>query len=155
MALREDIVASATQFLQDPSVAASSLENRIAFLRSKHLTQEEIDASLSRAGQNPFTQVQHHHPQPVHQPHQNGGPHSPQYPPYGWQSSLAQETRRDWRDWFIMATVVGGVGFGLYELGKVSQLKNCVASWSMHYTLWYLRISYLKLILYSSDMFIP
>jgi peroxin-14 len=26
--------------------------------------------------------------------------------------------RRDWRDWFIMATVMGGVGFGLYVTAK-------------------------------------
>lgn len=28
--------------------------------------------------------------------------------------------KRDWRDWFIMATVTGGVGYGLYFLAKVS-----------------------------------
>lgn len=27
--------------------------------------------------------------------------------------------RRDWRDWFIMATVMGGVGYGLYFVAKV------------------------------------
>lgn len=27
--------------------------------------------------------------------------------------------KRDWRDWFIMATVMGGVGYGLYFVTKV------------------------------------
>jgi hypothetical protein len=27
--------------------------------------------------------------------------------------------KRDWRDWFIMATVMGGVSFGLYVTAKV------------------------------------
>ena len=36
--------------LQDPSVAASALDKRIAFLKSKNLTQEEIDVALARAG---------------------------------------------------------------------------------------------------------
>ncbi|KAF4122122.1 peroxin-14 [Geosmithia morbida] len=63
MAIREDLVASAAELandqpdlaklthaavLQDPSVASSSVENRISFLRSKNLTQEEIDAAMSR-----------------------------------------------------------------------------------------------------------
>lgn len=29
-------------------------------------------------------------------------------------TDIARLPKRDWRDWFIMATVVGGVGFGLY-----------------------------------------
>ena len=36
--------------LQDPSVAASALDKRVAFLQSKNLTQEEIDTALARAG---------------------------------------------------------------------------------------------------------
>ncbi|EEU40515.1 uncharacterized protein NECHADRAFT_33954 [Fusarium vanettenii 77-13-4] len=51
MAIREDLVASAV-ILQDPSVASSSVENRISFLRSKNLTQEEIDVALARTGGN-------------------------------------------------------------------------------------------------------
>lgn len=27
--------------------------------------------------------------------------------------------KRDWRDWFIMATVMGGVSYGLYFVAKV------------------------------------
>lgn len=49
MGIREDLIGSAVTFLQDPSVANAPLEKRIAFLQSKNLTQEEIDASLSRA----------------------------------------------------------------------------------------------------------
>lgn len=36
--------------LQDPSVAAAPIDKRVAFLQSKNLTQEEVDASLARAG---------------------------------------------------------------------------------------------------------
>ncbi|KAM5350512.1 hypothetical protein ACJ41O_007017 [Fusarium nematophilum] len=115
MSIREDLVASAVQFLQDPSVSSSSVENRISFLRSKNLTQEEIDAALSRAGGSPP-------PGPsAPYPSAHAGPPPPQqyYPPYpqhAWQPP--PPPRRDWRDWFIMATVVSGVSYGLYALGK-------------------------------------
>jgi hypothetical protein len=37
--------------------------------------------------------------------------------------------KRDWRDWFIMATVMGGVGYGVYFVAKVwscnSQICHC------------------------------
>ncbi|KAL9117101.1 MAG: hypothetical protein Q9187_006366 [Circinaria calcarea] len=49
MMVREDLISSAVSFLQDPSVAASPLEKRKAFLKSKNLTQEEIDLALARA----------------------------------------------------------------------------------------------------------
>ncbi|KAH6887597.1 peroxisomal membrane anchor protein conserved region-domain-containing protein [Thelonectria olida] len=116
MAIREDLVASAAQFLQDPSVASSSVENRLSFLRSKNLTQEEIDAAMARAGGSapPAPSA----PYPTASP---AGPPVPQqyyqpYPPQAWQPQ--PPPRRDWRDWFIMATVVSGVSYGLYSLGK-------------------------------------
>ncbi|KAG9256837.1 peroxisomal membrane protein [Emericellopsis atlantica] len=112
MSIREDLVASAVQFLQDPSVASSSVENRISFLRSKNLTQQEIDNALARTGAPPAPAQQTPYPQ--------SGPPAPYYPPYAqqaWQPP-PPPPRRDWRDWFIAATVAGGVGYGLYALGK-------------------------------------
>lgn len=114
MAIREDLVASAAQFLQDPSVASSSVENRVAFLRSKNLTQEEIDVALARTGASPPPPPSQ--PSPV--PYSQGPPqYYQQFPQQAWQPP-PPPPRRDWRDWFIMATVVGGVSYGLYALGK-------------------------------------
>ncbi|KAI9737043.1 MAG: peroxisomal membrane protein pex14 [Cirrosporium novae-zelandiae] len=136
--VREDLVASAVSFLQDPSVATSPVEKRIAFLQSKNLTQEEIDTALSRAEDSsppsssssssvsvatpPSSSGSSHHgygyqkSQPVRQPTypSNGG--FGQYPP-GW-TAPPEPPHRDWRDWFIMATVTGGVSYGLYTLTK-------------------------------------
>jgi peroxin-14 len=114
MAIREELVASAVQFLQDPSVASSSIENRVSFLRSKNLTQEEIDVAMARTTGAP--------PPPPGAPYPSGPVGPPQqyyqsYPPGAWQQP-PPPPRRDWRDWFIMATVVGGVSYGLYSLGK-------------------------------------
>lgn len=106
--------------LQDPSVAASPVENRVAFLKAKNLTEEEVHAALSRAGpeQGPAPAYAAPPPPPGavagQQPAYYGG-----YPPYGWQQPPPAVPKRDWRDWFIMATVVGGVSYGLYALGKV------------------------------------
>lgn len=83
----------------------------MAFLRSKNLTQEEIDVSLARVGLAPGTQA----PSPNYQaqyrqpPQQYGA-----YPQQYWQPPPPEVPQRDWRDWFIMATMVGGVGYGLY-----------------------------------------
>ncbi|SPO02667.1 related to peroxisomal membrane protein per10 [Cephalotrichum gorgonifer] len=124
MAIREDIVASAAQFLQDPSVASSPIENRISFLRNKNLTQEEIDAALARAGPFPTQNGEtppahapppHPSPAPAQQPQQQY--YQPQ-PNYAWQQPPAPVPRRDWRDWFIMATMMGGLSYGLYTVTK-------------------------------------
>lgn len=127
MAPREDIVTSAVTFLQDPSVASAPVEKRIEFLKSKNLTQEEIGVALARAQEDPLSLP----------PRPSGPPNTPPYygaqqyrraPPYGsiydpygygpWQPPPPEPPRRDWRDWFIMATVVGGAGYGLWVLAQ-------------------------------------
>ncbi|KAH8808432.1 peroxisomal membrane anchor protein conserved region-domain-containing protein [Xylogone sp. PMI_703] len=129
MTIREDLVTSAVSIstplvtlLQDPSVSSSPIESRIAFLQSKNLTQEEIDAALARtSGEGapapaPAANYSNYgSPQPVVRAPQGGGYGA--YPPFNYQQP-PEVPKRDWRDWFIMATVTGGIGYGLYFLAK-------------------------------------
>ncbi|KAK3995832.1 peroxisomal membrane protein PER10 [Cladorrhinum sp. PSN332] len=125
MAIREDIVASAANFLQDPAVASTPIDKKIAFLQAKNLTPEEVNSALARVGQSPAP-AQGYGPQAVSSPVAQQPPQpfynqpSYPYPPYAWQGQQQQQVppRRDWRDWFIMATVVSGVSYGIYSLGK-------------------------------------
>jgi peroxin-14 len=117
--VREDLIEGAISFLQDPSVATAPVEQRVAFLRSKNLTQEEIDASLARVGQatpsqavSTSSQYQRQAPPPQQYGHQQQ-----QQQPY-WGQQPPEPPRRDWRDYFIMATVMGGLGYGLYWTAK-------------------------------------
>ncbi|KAF1999663.1 hypothetical protein P154DRAFT_576840 [Amniculicola lignicola CBS 123094] len=121
--VREDLIASAISFLQDPSVASAPLEKRISFLQSKNLTQEEIDVSLARASDDssypspPPSQA----PAPPGYAYRQTPPPSQYgaYPPGYWQPPPPPEPpKRDWRDYFIMATVMGGVSYGLYFTAK-------------------------------------
>lgn len=109
--------------MQDPNVGSSSLESKISFLRSKNLTQEEIDVSLARAGA-PAASTSQAVTGPVYQqpPPQYYGQQPPV--PYGWQPPPPAPPKRDWRDWFIMATVVGGVSYGLYSISKVRAVSS-------------------------------
>lgn len=122
MAPREEIVTSAVSFLQDPSVASSPIEKRIEFLRSKNLTEEEVQLSLARAA-DPSTPPQPP-PSQYYPPQQQYGRPPPQgfgynYNPYGdFQAAPPELPKRDWRDWFIMATVVSGASYGLYVLAQ-------------------------------------
>ncbi|KAF2748205.1 hypothetical protein M011DRAFT_467248 [Sporormia fimetaria CBS 119925] len=122
--VREDLITSAISFLQDPSVASAPVEKRIAFLQSKNLTQEEIDLALARAADDGS-----HPPSPAPQtstPANYAYRQSPPPPAYGsyppagyWPPPPPPEPpKRDWRDYFIMATVMGGVGYGLYFTAK-------------------------------------
>ncbi|KAH3980753.1 peroxin [Parastagonospora nodorum] len=121
--VREDLITSAVSFLQDPSVASAPLDKRIAFLQSKNLTQEEVDVSLARAAAEDPSQPP---PPPTSAPpnyaYNRPLPSAPAYgyPQQGyWQQPPPPEPpKRDWRDYFIMATVMGGVGYGLYFTAK-------------------------------------
>ncbi|KAF2398436.1 hypothetical protein EJ06DRAFT_583701 [Trichodelitschia bisporula] len=119
--VREDLISSAVSFLQDPSVAAAPLDKRIAFLQSKNLTQDEVDVALARAAGQPGPVAQA--PSPQQQQYAYAGPPQPQngypVPPGYWPAQQPPAVpKRDWRDWFIMATVMGGVGYGLYFTAK-------------------------------------
>ncbi|KAJ5577083.1 peroxisomal docking factor component Pex14-Penicillium chrysogenum [Penicillium sp. DV-2018c] len=129
MAPREELIASAITFLQDPSVASSPIEKRVSFLQSKNLTQEEVDIALSRVGEDPVAAAAataasssspsySSQPVPYRQPPPPPGPPGYGYPPYNQWQPPPEPPKRDWRDWFIMATVVGGVGYGLYTVTK-------------------------------------
>src|SRR5436190_12448505 len=118
---REDLINSAVSFLQEPSVASAPLDKKIAFLQSKNLTQEEIDISLARAGNPSPVSATTANPSAASIPpspytYARGPPPLPGYGAYPgyWPPPPPPEVpRRDWRDWFIMATVMGGVGYGL------------------------------------------
>lgn len=119
--VREDLITSAVDFLRDPSVAAAALDKKIAFLQSKNLTQEEIDVALARAGDpstvSTTTTAATSTPPSPYAAYGRPPPGYPPYPGY-WQPPPPEVPRRDWRDWFIMATVMGGVGYGLYFTAK-------------------------------------
>lgn len=95
MSDRASLVSSAVSFLRDPTTSHSPLAQKIAFLESKGLNQQEIEQALAlsngqRAGGGGFGGV--------------GG----------------REFERDWRDWFIMSVVGGGVGWLAIKLAQVS-----------------------------------
>ncbi|EGX54259.1 peroxisomal membrane protein pex14 [Orbilia oligospora] len=118
--MREDLIQGAIGFLQDPSVATAPLDKRIAFLQSKNLSPEEIAVALQRTGVDPslipnlgaapsgFVVPQR--PAGFTQGYGNGG--------YFGQVQRQEPAGRDWRDWFVMATVSGSVSYGLYQLAK-------------------------------------
>ncbi|GAA5880781.1 hypothetical protein JCM3774_005746 [Rhodotorula dairenensis] len=109
---RAQLVSSAVSFLVDPQTASSPLAQRIAFLESKGLNQNEIQIALQQA-------QSHAAPGP------GPGPAGPAPGParYGAQQMASPygpgfEYQRDWRDWFVMAVVGGGVGWLAVKLAQ-------------------------------------
>ncbi|KAL7420885.1 peroxisomal membrane protein pex14 [Cryptotrichosporon argae] len=110
---RRELVQNAVLFLNDPQVQSSSLQSRLDFLTSKHLTEPEIQLALSLAQQGaPSTSASTAPPAPPqHAYSPRGLPHRQEWGP-------PQVPGRDWRDWFIMAVVSGGVVYGLSTLAR-------------------------------------
>ncbi|CAN6674697.1 peroxisomal membrane protein Pex14p [Trichomonascus vanleenenianus] len=107
--MREDMIQSAVSFLTDPQVADTSLAKRVEFLESKQLTKEEIEEALKRAKEAPASARMVAPASSV--PGASPIAHTAFQPP----PPLPQ---RDWRDYFVMATVTAGVGYGLYQVAK-------------------------------------
>ncbi|KAG0358984.1 peroxisomal membrane anchor protein conserved region-domain-containing protein [Gamsiella multidivaricata] len=120
---REDILASAVKFLQDPKVQASALGKKVAFLESKGLTSEEIEEAMQRANGTasaagavavvPAVPVSAGAMVPM-------GPYGAVQGP-GGQVMMAPPPlpkKYDWKDMFIAAVVAGGFSYGLWQVTK-------------------------------------
>ncbi|KAF9344145.1 peroxisomal membrane protein pex14 [Mortierella sp. AD094] len=116
--VREDILASAVKFLQDPKVQASPLGKKVAFLESKGLTSQEIEEAMARAngtstgattaaavGAVPVTVQQ------MAVPYQGQGQVVMGPPP-------PLPAKYDWKDMFIAAVVAGGFSYGMWQIAK-------------------------------------
>ncbi|KAF9437611.1 peroxisomal membrane protein pex14 [Entomortierella beljakovae] len=111
---REDILASAVKFLQDPKVQASTLGKKVAFLESKGLTSQEIEEAMKRANGTVASS-------PIPTTAVPAG--AVQYAP-GGQVMAAHApppplpAKYDWKDMFIATVVAGGFSYALWQVAK-------------------------------------
>ncbi|KZO95041.1 hypothetical protein CALVIDRAFT_565146 [Calocera viscosa TUFC12733] len=109
--VRQDLVQNAITFLLDPTVQSATLAQRVAFLETKGMTPGEISAALEAAGR-PSSAAP-------------GGSGRVTYNPSPGPGFGGQQMRqlvappvpgRDWRDYFIMAIISGGLTFAFVSL---------------------------------------
>ncbi len=119
MDVREELVESAVSFLEDPQVSVAPLAKRIEFLKSKELTQPEIDEALKRASQE-----RNQNQRQINASSSSSS--SPSLPPlpsyvdnYGYQTmSPPPPTAQKWKDLFLMGAATVGVAYGLFTIVK-------------------------------------
>ncbi|AGO10740.1 AaceriAGR381Cp [[Ashbya] aceris (nom. inval.)] len=108
---RKELFQSAVSFLGEPSVQTAPLTKKVEFLQTKGLTEDEIQLALEQAGKAE-TQGRHEVPQ------------STSISTEAVVRDAVYETvppplpRRDWKDYFVMATATVGVCYGLYEVTR-------------------------------------
>ncbi|KAH7104580.1 peroxisomal membrane anchor protein conserved region-domain-containing protein [Auriculariales sp. MPI-PUGE-AT-0066] len=110
-ALRNDLIKNAVAFLNDPKIQSSPVAKRVEFLQTKGLTAAEIDEALGQAPQSaPIVS------QPVQPAHTSVSPYVSQQFAFATQPPLVPQL--DWRDYFVMAVVSGGVMYGVAALAR-------------------------------------
>ncbi|CED83215.1 Peroxisomal membrane anchor protein (peroxin) [Phaffia rhodozyma] len=122
---RQTLLDSAVSFLRDPKVASSSLSQKITFLQTKGLSDLEVSQALSLAGSNVSSSSSDSPSAPSSSAQKRTYPSSDgptdRFSPYGHQQAqMARPAlpKRDWRDYFVMAVISGGLMYGLVALIK-------------------------------------
>lgn len=118
----DKLVESAVKFLNDTSVKDATLVKKIEFLQSKGLSPEQIGIALQRRGQNDYsvtgttTTQSDNNVQNNREVNRNIDSLYEVIPP--------PIPERNWKDYFIMATVSCGLMYGCFELTKRYVLPN-------------------------------
>ncbi|CAE6523996.1 unnamed protein product [Rhizoctonia solani] len=111
MSDKSELVKNAVEFLSDPKIQAAPLTKRISFLESKGLTTAEIEDAISQSASSSTTS----RPSSVYSAPQSQ--FAFQSPP-NTMVAPPPIPYRDWRDYFIMALVSGGLVYGLAALAR-------------------------------------
>lgn len=118
---RKPLFDSAVSFLSDPSVRDAPLTKKIEFLQSKGLTRQEVELALKESQQEK---------QEVFQKTSNSSNNAATGTREFDRGSVMYEAvppplpRRDWKDYFVMATATAGLFYGVYEVTKRYVIPN-------------------------------
>ncbi|GMG19845.1 unnamed protein product [Ambrosiozyma monospora] len=115
--LREDLITNAVEFLQDKTIADSSLTKKIQFIESKGLTEAEVEEAIHRAQNGDYT-TPSSSASLTTTTKQSESLTSPKPPLPDYYYAAPPLPERDWKDYFIMATATAGVSYGLYQILK-------------------------------------
>jgi len=102
-ALRDDLIATAVAFLQNPKVQSTPLQQRREFLKKKGLTELEINAAFERF--NAASSL-------MGNPGMAGFAHYADGPP------IYAPPRTTWRDYANVAVIFGGFSYAAYHFCK-------------------------------------
>ncbi|CAE6522147.1 unnamed protein product [Rhizoctonia solani] len=111
MSDRRELVKNAVEFLSDSKIQAAPLTKRISFLESKGLTTAEIEDAISQSASSSTTS----RPSSIYSVPQSQFAFQP---PPTTVVAPPPIPQRDWRDYFIMALVSGGLMYGLTALAR-------------------------------------
>lgn len=110
---RKQLFDSAVSFLSDHSVKNAPLTKKVEFLQSKGLTQEEVELALKESQKSP---------QDSGLTYRELSGASREEPLY--EAVPPPLPKRDWKDYFIMATATAGLFYGVYEVARRYVIPN-------------------------------
>ncbi|CAR25550.1 hypothetical protein ZYGR_0A01150 [Zygosaccharomyces rouxii] len=116
---RKPLFDSAVSFLSDPSVKDAPLTKKIEFLQSKGLTQQEVELALKKSQQDHEMLSQN-----VNNSSTATVAREPDRGSLMYEAVPPPLPRRDWKDYFIMATATAGLFYGVYEVTKRYVIPN-------------------------------
>lgn len=105
---RKELFDSAVAFLGDPGIRDAPLSKKIEFLKSKGLSDDEVEVALQEAAKNPV----------VDEAGKSGNTVGTARREYMYEAVPPALPRRDWKDYFIMATATAGLLYGAYEVTR-------------------------------------
>ncbi|CCD26514.1 Pex14p NDAI_0H03410 [Naumovozyma dairenensis CBS 421] len=120
---RRDLYSSAVSFLKDSSVKDAPLSKKIEFLQNKGLNNDEIELALrdSRDSNGIPLSVGNDIGRRKRNENDDEGNSSSSY---YYEAIPPPIPRRDWKDYFVMATATAGIAYGVYELTRRYVLPN-------------------------------
>ncbi|QRV76301.1 peroxisomal membrane anchor protein (Pex14) [Ceratobasidium sp. AG-Ba] len=108
MSDRQELVKNAVKFLSDPQIQSAPLTKRISFLESKGLTNTEIEEAIAESASSSTAS----------RPALNYSVPQSGFHGAGILTTSPPVPQRDWRDYFIMALVSGGLVYGVAALAR-------------------------------------
>ncbi|KTA97803.1 Peroxisomal membrane protein PEX14 [Nakaseomyces glabratus] len=118
---RKELFDSAVSFLQDSAIKDASLDKKVEFLKSKGLGDEEVELALQEAGRR--SRDAGNAASDEETATQGNLGHSlntttRRRQEYMYEAIPPPLPQRDWKDYFVMATMTAGLFYGVYEVTK-------------------------------------
>ena len=123
---KSDLIQSAITFLNDDSVKDAPLTKKIEFLQTKGLNQQEIEFALSEA-KKPENQCDNSEANSTNDSSttsQQIRNNNLEESSYVYETLPPPLPQRDWKDYFVMATVTAGLVYGIVEVTKRYVIPN-------------------------------